>query len=54
MNKEDDLCLEIDFRDCKITYICRNETCGHYNEMDLNNWAEKSKNNPLPKMRTMK
>ena len=54
MNEENDLCLEIDFLNSKISYICRNEKCGHMNELDLRNWSEVSKNNPLPRMRTMR
>ena len=51
MSEDDDLCLEIDFLHNKISYICRSKDCGHMNEMDLRNWSEVSKNNPLPAMR---
>lgn len=45
---EDDMCLEIDFKERKMTYICRNSKCHHENVLDFKNWQEKSKHSPLP------
>ena len=45
---EEDLCLEIDFMDQKISYICRNKNCKHHNIMDLSNWKKQQKHSPLP------
>jgi hypothetical protein len=53
MNSEDDLCLELDFKDKKIRYICRNEKCGHENVFCFETWQNESKHSPLPKISIM-
>lgn len=50
MNQEDDLCLELDFYEKKMTFICRNKDCKHENIMDFKPWKEDQKHSPLPKM----
>ena len=45
---EDDMCLEIDFKEKKMTYICRNMKCRHENILDFGNWQKKQKQSPLP------
>ena len=47
---DDDLCLEIDFRNKTIIFVCRNEKCRHENKLDLDNWQENQKKSPLPPM----
>jgi len=53
MNKEDDLCLEIDFKEKKMSFICRNKKCKHENILDFANWQKQQKHSPLPQIRTM-
>jgi hypothetical protein len=50
---ENDMCLEIDFREKKISYICRNSQCKYENILDLSNWQKQQKHSPLPKIATM-
>jgi hypothetical protein len=50
---EDDMCLEIDFKEKKISYICRNSQCKHDNIIDLKNWKQQQKQSPLPRIATM-
>lgn len=50
MQDEDELCLEIDFKDKFIRFICRSKSCLHENQIDLRDWSKKSKSNPLPKI----
>lgn len=50
---EEDLCLEIDFKEKTITYICRNEKCKHENILNLKNWKQEQKYSPLPKIAIM-
>ena len=42
---EDDLCLEIDFMEEEIRFVCREKGCRRNNKI---NFAEKSKTAPLP------
>lgn len=49
MQEEDDICLEIDFLEKKLRFVCRNMKCRHMNEIDLSNWQEKQKQSPLPR-----
>lgn len=50
---EDDMCLEIDFKEKKISYICRNSKCKFDNVLDLKNWKQQQKHSTLPGIRTM-
>lgn len=51
MNTENDLCIQIDFFDKKISYVCRNKQCNHENICSFANWKETQKKSPLPSMR---
>ena len=51
-DKEDDLTLEIDFREKRIVFICRNKQCQHENVLDFGDWQKKQKHSPLPRMST--
>ena len=53
MDKEDDLCLEIDFKERKLTFICRNQKCKYENKLDFSDWQKKQKHSPLPKIAVM-
>lgn len=48
MNQEDDLCLEIDFKERKISFLCRNKNCRHENIIDLRTWKDDQGYSPLP------
>ena len=48
MQEEDDLCLEIDFKEQKITFVCRAKGCEHENVLDLSNWRKQQTHSPLP------
>ena len=48
MQEDDDLCLEFDFHDRKIRFICRNKNCKHENVLDFEDWQQKQKHSPLP------
>lgn len=48
MQEEDDLCLEIDFKVKKITFICRSKGCKHENVLDLGDWKKQQQHSPLP------
>lgn len=50
---EDDVCLEIDFKEKKITYICRNKECRHENCINLFDWKLKQKQSPLPAIKLL-
>jgi len=51
MQDEDDLCIEIDFKERKMTFICRNKECKHENILDFANWQKQQTHSPLPSMR---
>jgi rubredoxin len=51
MQGEDDLQLEFDFYDLKVSFICPH--CKKENVMDLKNWQNQQKVSPLPKTRFM-
>jgi len=53
MDKEDDLCLEIDFKEKKMSFICRNNKCKHENILDFATWQKKQKHSPLPQIKVM-
>lgn len=46
MQGESDLCLEINFRDKIMTFIC--PTCKHENNLDFKGWKDEQKASPLP------
>lgn len=48
----DDLTLEIDFRDKRIVFICRNASCRHENTLDFGGWQDKQTHSPLPRIST--
>jgi len=41
----------VDFRRKEFSFICQNKSCKHDNIFSFENWTEKSKSSPLPKMR---
>ena len=45
---EDDLCLEFDFKDKKVTFVCRNKKCRNTNIFDFSGWQSFQKHSPLP------
>ncbi len=53
MSEENDICLEIDFKEMKISFICRNPNCKHDNIIDFSDWQKKQKHSPLPKIKIM-
>jgi hypothetical protein len=53
MQEEDDLCLEIDFKLKRMSFICRNKNCKHENIFDMGNWQKQQLQSPLPRIRTM-
>ena len=52
-DNDDDLCLEIDFREKEIIFICRNKNCNHENKICFKDRQEQAKNKPLPKIGIM-
>ncbi len=50
IQEEDDVCLNIDFKQKQISFICRNKLCKHDNILDLTQWQDKVKKNPLPRI----
>jgi hypothetical protein len=53
MQEEDDLMIQLDFREQTISFVCRNKKCNHDNIMDVSNWEQRMKRSPLPRMITM-
>jgi len=53
MQDEDDICLEIDFKEEKMSFICRNKKCRHENVLDFSDWRQKQEHSPLPVPRIM-
>lgn len=54
MDNADDLCLEIDFKEQQITYICHNKDCHYENIIDLKSWQKKQMHSPLPMTQIMR
>ena len=50
---EEDVCLEIDFKEKTMSYICRNMNCRHDNILNFKTWQQQQKHTPLPAIRTM-
>jgi len=48
MQGEEDLCLEIDFYDKKIFFVC--PRCKHENRMDIADWQKKQESSALPRI----
>ena len=53
MDDATDLCLEIDFKDQKMTYICHNKDCHFENILDFKDWKKKQLHSPLPRIATL-
>jgi hypothetical protein len=53
MNKEDDLSIQLDFVEKTLSFMCRNDKCGHDNVFDFGGWNKKQKHSPLPPTRIM-
>ena len=53
MNKEDDLCIELDFKRKTLSFMCRNPKCNHDNVFDFGGWTKQHKHSPLPSIRVM-
>ena len=51
MNKEDDLCIELDFKRKTLSFMCRNKKCNYENIFDFGGWKNDQKHSPLPKIR---
>jgi len=49
MQEEDEVCIEFDFRERRIFYICK--YCKHENIFDLADWKKQQKHSPLPPTR---
>jgi hypothetical protein len=43
--------LVVDFKEKKITFICQNTGCRKNNVFSFDNWQDKSKSSPLPRIR---
>jgi hypothetical protein len=43
--------LVVDFKNKYMSFICQNKKCKHDNIFSFENWQEKSKSSPLPRMR---
>ena len=53
MQEEDDLMIELDFKEMTISFVCRNNKCKHHNIFDLSTWKKQQTHSPLPKIGTM-
>ena len=53
MNKDDDLCIELDFKRKTLSFMCRNEKCNHENIFDFGGWTKQQQQSPLPKIKIM-
>lgn len=53
MNKEDDLCIELDFKRKTLSFQCRNKKCNYDNIFDFGNWIHQQKHSPLPPTKFM-
>ncbi len=50
MQSDDDICIEIDFKNRTISFVCRAKGCKHHNILDLNTWQKLQERSPLPKI----
>ena len=53
LQAEDDLLLEFDFKEMKISFICRNPKCKQENSFDMSTWKKQQEHSPLPRMGVM-
>ena len=53
MQDDDDICIEFDFAEKNIRFVCRNKKCGHINVFNFGDWKEEQKHSPLPSIRTV-
>jgi|SaaInlV_165m_DNA_1040744.scaffolds.fasta_scaffold85256_2 hypothetical protein len=53
MNSDDDLCIQLDFLEKKLSFMCRNKKCRHDNIFDFGGWQKQQKHSPLPTIRIM-
>ena len=53
MQEDDDLCIEFDFKEKKISFICRNKSCKYENVLELGDWKQLQQQSPLPRIATM-
>jgi hypothetical protein len=53
MQDEDELCLEIDFKDKIMRFYCRQKNCKHENVIDFASWKKTQDRSPLPQIRVM-
>jgi hypothetical protein len=51
MNSEDELMVEFDFHEKRISYICHNKECKHENILDFKSWKKQQETSPLPRIR---
>lgn len=51
MQGEDDLFMEFDFYEQKITYVC--SQCKNENIMNMEKWKKAQEKSPLPRIGTM-
>jgi hypothetical protein len=51
MNSEDDLSIQLDFKDKTLSFMCRNKKCNHDNVFDFGGWNKKQAQSPLPQIR---
>jgi len=51
MNSEDELMVEFDFYEKRISYICHNKECKHENILDFKAWKKQQESSPLPRIR---
>lgn len=49
-DSEDDLTLELDFKEKQLRFLCRNKKCGHDNVLDFSTWQKKQQQSPLPRI----
>jgi hypothetical protein len=53
MNKDDDLCIQLDFVNKTLSFMCRNKKCNYDNIFDFGGWSKQAKHSPLPPTRFM-
>jgi hypothetical protein len=50
IQEDDDVCLEIDFKEKKMTFICRAKGCRHESVLDFGDWKDDQGKSPLPRI----
>jgi len=51
---DEDILLEFDFKEQKISFFCRNPKCKQENVMDFKTWQKKQEHSPLPLIGVMR